>query len=70
MSGISMLTGEIISDSERRHRAHAIDYWDTLRHIVEWWETLPPNLRQDIEGSGADPSCIARAKKFVRPWSV
>lgn len=33
--------------------------------VVEWWYDLPPNLRQDIEGSGAIPGAIMRAQKSV-----
>ncbi len=27
--------------------------------VLEWWDRLPPTLRQDIEGSGNEPGCIA-----------
>jgi hypothetical protein len=30
--------------------------------VLEWWDGLPPSLRQDIEGSGAEPGCIAHAR--------
>jgi hypothetical protein len=36
-----------------------------LASVVEWWESLPPRLRQDIEGSGAEPGCIAKARRLV-----
>lgn len=32
--------------------------------IVMWWDGLPPNLRQDIEGSGAEPGCITKARRL------
>lgn len=35
-----------------------------LRNVVEWWDNLPPRLRQDIEGSGAEPGCIAAARRL------
>lgn len=28
---------------------------------------LPPRLRQDIEGSGAQPGCIAVARRLIAP---
>lgn len=37
-----------------------------LHRVVEWWDGLPPNLRQDIEGSGAEPGCIAAARRALR----
>ena len=40
-------------------------HWDALRGIIEWWDNLPPNLRQDIEGSGREPAAIARARKAL-----
>lgn len=35
-------------------------YW-----VVEWWDSLPPNLQQDIEGSGNEPGAIALARKAL-----
>lgn len=35
-----------------------------LASIVEWWDELHPTLRQDIEGSGAEPGCIAKARRL------
>ena len=35
-----------------------------LGSIVQWWDGLPPGLRQDIEGSGAQPGCIAKARRI------
>lgn len=40
-------------------------HWNALRGIVEWWESLPPNLRQDIEGSGREPAAIVSARKAL-----
>ncbi len=31
-------------------------------YVVEWWDNLPSGLRQDIEGSGAEPGCIAACR--------
>lgn len=36
-----------------------------LSNILAWWDCLPPNLRQDIEGSGAEPGCIALARRHL-----
>lgn len=36
-----------------------------LGAVVDWWEHLPNDLRQDIEGSGRMPGCIARAKRLA-----
>lgn len=36
-----------------------------LATIVQWWDGLPPRLRQDIEGSGAEPGGIAKARRLV-----
>ena len=38
-----------------------------LKNVVEWWDGLPPRLRQDIEGSGAQPGCIAVARRLIAP---
>ena len=38
-----------------------------LLRVVEWWDGLPPRLRQDIEGSGAQPGCIAAARRLSSP---
>lgn len=35
-----------------------------LSNVVEWWEGLPSTLRQDIEGSGGFPGCIAAARRL------
>jgi hypothetical protein len=35
---------------------------EALERIIEWWDGLPPRLRQDIEGSGNEPGCIAHAR--------
>ena len=35
-----------------------------LGSIVQWWDGLPATLRQDIEGSGAEPGCIAKARRI------
>ena len=35
------------------------DLVNALEAVAEWWNALPPTLRQDIEGSGAVPGCIA-----------
>lgn len=40
------------------------DLYRALRNVVEWWEGLPPTLRQDIEGSGFEPGCIAAARRL------
>ena len=37
---------------------------EALVEIVRWWDGLPPSLRQDIEGSGEEPGCIARARRL------
>jgi len=33
-----------------------------VNKVLEWWDGLPPKLRQDIEGSGFDPGAIAPAR--------
>lgn len=38
-----------------------------LKNVVDWWDGLPPCLRQDIEGSGAQPGCIAAARRLITP---
>lgn len=34
--------------------------------ILDWWDDLPAKLRQDIEGSGNEPGCIGRARRFLK----
>lgn len=42
-----------------------------LKNVVDWWDGLPATLRQDIEGSGAQPGCIAAARRLIAPsWSL
>lgn len=55
-------------EQEAKDRAAARSgvYVDALSQIVDWWESLPPNLRQDIEGSGNVPGPIGRAMRLVR----
>lgn len=36
-----------------------------LDGVLQWWDGLPPNLRQDIEGSGAKPGCIAAIERLL-----
>lgn len=38
-----------------------------LGEIVSWWQSLPSRLRQDIEGSGAEPGAIAKARRLTTP---
>jgi len=40
-----------------------------LKQIVDWWNHLPPKLRQDIEGSGNVPGCISRAMTVIKARS-
>lgn len=40
-------------------------HWNALRHVIDWWDSLPPSLRQDIEGSGNEPGAIAIARKAL-----
>lgn len=40
-------------------------HWSALRLVIEWWDGLPPNLRQDIEGSGKEPGAIAAARSAL-----
>lgn len=37
-----------------------------LQGVIDWWNSLPPNLRQDIEGSGAEPGVIAIARRTAK----
>lgn len=53
-------------DHSNSARAY-IDAAKTLMKVVEWWRSLPPNLRQDIEGSAATPGAIRRAQTIVAP---
>lgn len=64
---LKRLVNELVADATARHQRRAVDYWNMLRDVVEWWDGLPPGLRQDIEGSGAEPGCIARARRFTLP---
>ncbi len=40
-----------------------------LVRVLEWWDGLPPRLRQDIEGSGFEPGCIAAARNHIKEHS-
>ena len=40
-----------------------------LETIVAWWDNLPPRLRQDIEGSGAEPGGIAKARALCKEYA-
>lgn len=40
------------------------DMRECLASIINWWEGLPNDLRQDVEGSGAEPGCIVRARRL------
>jgi hypothetical protein len=67
MSAVAEIVTEIVDAAMARHQRNATLYWNALRDLVEWWESLPATLRQDIEGSGAMPGCIARAKRLIHP---
>lgn len=38
---------------------------EALVRVCRWWDELPANLRQDIEGSGAVPGAIAGARSAL-----
>lgn len=38
---------------------------EALKLVIEWWEAIPARLQQDIEGSGAEPGCVARARRVL-----
>jgi hypothetical protein len=50
--------------------SHKYDDMTCLSEIVAWWDGLPPRLRQDIEGSGAEPGCIAKARRLFANYSA
>jgi hypothetical protein len=65
MNDIHELVEEIVGDAERRHHQRAVEYWNALHAVMQWWEELPPNLRQDIEGSGREPWAIVKARRAL-----
>lgn len=51
-------------DNTRRAADRVAERTIALRNVVDWWDGLPPTLRQDIEGSGFEPGCIAAARRL------
>lgn len=50
----------LISAYIQQQRTAHTDLEKVLEAVAEWWNGLPSTLRQDIEGSGAMPGCIAK----------
>lgn len=51
------LTREELIQAKERQR------W-ALASIVDWWDGLSNDQRQDLELGGKAPACIQRAKKY------
>lgn len=64
---IEQIVEEIIADAGVRHKANAVDYWNALRTVLEWWDELPPILRMVIERNGVEPWAIAKARRAITP---
>lgn len=56
---LEKLVGEIVEEATARHRQKAVEYWNALRLVIDWWETNNGTDRT------FDPYVITKARKLV-----